>query len=750
VVEDTRDHADLIGVLLSRREAGSWESEFVETLTAAMARLTSAAFDVVLLDLMLPDSLGLQTISAVCRSRPELPIVVATVLSDEALGVAAVQEGAQDYLIKGHFDALQLGRSLRLAIERKRGEVAIARLAAIVETSHEAIMSANLDGTILHWNAGAERLYGYTREEAVGRSIEFLVPQDRRHELQEIESLVRRGEIVEPYETVRLRKDGAPIDVSLTISPIRERTGAVNGASIIVRDITARVQAERALQSREARFRAMVERSAEAAVAIDPEGTVLYVAPSISNVVGFGDTEMLGESVWDFVHSEDAGALRERIETILEAPGTTAVSVHRMRHRSGGFRHIEATITNLLDVPEVKALVCNCRDITERAQLEEQLRQAQKMEAIGRLAGGVAHDFNNILGVITGLGELARRGVPAGERVAARIDGILAAARRAADLTQQLLAFSRQQILQPQVLNLNAVLRDMEDMLHRLIGEDVQLVMRLDRELGQVRVDPGQITQIVVNLAVNARDAMPEGGTLTLETANVDHEDNQSIDNPAAQPAAYVRLTVIDTGVGMDPETRARIFEPFFTTKANGQGTGLGLAVTYGIVRQSGGDIEVDSQRGRGTTFSVYLPRVDAPARVPEATGSPAEGGRETILLVEDEPSLREILGEVLQEAGYKVLTAADAREATTRFEESSGQVSLLVTDMVMPLMSGKRLGDQLSAHAPGLRILYISGYTDSGLVQEGMVSSGAAFLQKPFAPDELLRRVRQLLDEKP
>jgi nitrogen-specific signal transduction histidine kinase/CheY-like chemotaxis protein len=389
------------------------------------------------------------------------------------------------------------------------------------------------------------------------------------------------------------------------------------------------------------------------------------------------------------------------------------------------------------------------RDITQRRQLEEQLRQAQKIEAVGRLAGGVAHDFNNLLNVIIGYGQMVFRRLPDGpERE--KTKAILQAADRAAGLTRQLLAFSRKQVLEPKVLDLNAVVGGMDEMLRRLIGEDIELHTQLAPDLGRTKADPGQIEQVLMNLVVNARDAMPRGGRLTLETANAEMDETYIRDHLGARPGRYVMLAVCDNGLGMDPETQKHIFEPFFTTKEKGKGTGLGLATVYGIVKQSEGYIWVESAPGEGTTVKVYLPWVEAepaaeelrrpavPEELPRAT--------ETVLLVEDEDMVRRMTREVLEGAGYRVLEASSGFEALRVSAGHNGSLDLLLTDVVMPGMSGRELSERLAPVRPAMKVLYMSGHTDDAIFHHGVTQAGTGFLQKPFTPDALERRVRELL----
>ncbi|HEX5855033.1 MAG TPA: ATP-binding protein, partial [Thermoanaerobaculia bacterium] len=432
----------------------------------------------------------------------------------------------------------------------------------------------------------------------------------------------------------------------------------------------------------------------------------------------------------------------------IESPESPQTSVFRFRHANGTWRTMEG-IGKLLPGEGTPHIVINSRDVTERGALEEQLRQSQKMEAVGRLAGGIAHDFNNLLTVIGGYGELLLNAVPRGDPNREPLEEIVAAGERAASLTRQLLAFSRKQILMPELLDLNSIVAGMDKMLRRLIGEDVDFVTRLDTSAGRVRADPGQLEQVIMNLAVNARDAMPRGGKLTIETANADLDEVYARRHAPVATGPYVMLAVSDTGVGMDAETQARIFEPFFTTKEKGKGTGLGLSTVFGIVNQSGGNVWVYSEPGKGTTFKIYLPRVEEapmPHETPSGLYSSVQG-TETILVVEDEVSIRTLARKVLESVGYRVVEAKSGPEALELVRRSGDPIHLLLTDLVMPEMAGTELASRLLESRPELRILYMSGYSDDAVVRHGLLDHRHHFLPKPFTPQVLLRKVREVLE---
>ena len=512
-----------------------------------------------------------------------------------------------------------------------------------------------------------------------------------------------------------------------------------------------RKESEKALRASEAAFRGLFESAPDAIVLVNEDGRITLVNAHAESIFGYARKELIGKPVEMLLPER----FRERHighRTAFQANPTIrrmGVGIELFALRKDGVEiPVEVTLSPLR-TNEHTEILSIIRDVSERKQLELQLSQSQKMEAIGRLAGGVAHDFNNHLGVIIGYSELLLDRLPPGDPLRKSATMIREAGQRSASLTRQLLAFSRRQIFEPKVLDLNTVVSDIDSMLRPLIGEDVELVTLLDPSLGKLRADPAQVDQIIMNLAVNARDAMPHGGRLILQTSNADLDEAYASKHATVKPGHYVMLAVSDNGTGMDKQTQEKIFEPFFTTKEKGHGTGLGLSMVYGIVKQSGGYIWVYSELGQGTTFKIYLPRMDQD--VADASAEPvlrpASTGQEIVLVVEDEGMLRELFCEFLRESGYTVLAAGTGEEAVEISSRHQGPIHLLLTDAVMPGIRGRELAHSLEQRRPDMKVLFVSGYTDDSVLRGGLVQPGTAFLQKPFSRGALTRKVRAVLD---
>jgi two-component system cell cycle sensor histidine kinase/response regulator CckA len=486
---------------------------------------------------------------------------------------------------------------------------------------------------------------------------------------------------------------------------------------------------------------ALIAHTLDVISVLAPDGTILFESPTVHRWTGWLPAELQGRNGFELIHPDDLPAVRQAFAACLASPGGQATATYRLRHKDGGWRWIESLGTNQVQDPQIGGIVLSSRDVTERRTLDDQLRHAQKMDAVGRLAGGVAHDFNNLLTAILGYTALLENDLGADHPGHARAHEIRRAAERAAALTRQLLAFSRRAPAEARLVRVDAVVADLDRMLHRLIGEEIELVTSLAAEHGRVLIDPGRLEQVVVNLVVNARDAMPHGGHLQLSTAYVRLHGGEPRSG-GLRPGSYISLAVSDDGEGMDETVMARLFEPFFTTKAPGRGTGLGLSVIWGIVHEAGGTVLVDSRPGRGSTFTVLLPLGQTgPEPSPLRTPLPiaAGGSGETILLAEDEPAVRSLLNQALSSAGYRVLVAADGEAALELSGGHGGPIDLLLTDVVMPRLGGVDLAAQLRRRRPGLRVLFMTGYSDAELSDEQV-------LPKPFAPSLVIARVRHML----
>jgi len=604
--------------------------------------------------------------------------------------------------------------------------------------------------SFLEVNDAAIAKYGYSRDEFLSMRITDIRPPDDVPEF--LANVARQRTTLQQSGRWRHRlKNGELKTVEIVSHTLR--FGARDAALVVAQDVTDRLAAEAALTESEARKSALLNAALDAIVAIDQDGRITEWNPAAELMFGWPRSEALDRPIAETIIPPSLQARHRRGFARYLATGESTILGHRLQltglRADGSEFPVELTVSRVPSPgpPTFSAFV---RDLTDARRLEEQLLQAQKMESVGRLAGGIAHDFNNLLTAIAGYAELAhdRAGVPT--EVMEDLRHIARAAARAAELTGQLLAFSRRQVMQPVALQLEPVLDELAPMLGRLLGEDVRLVVTVDPALGHVRADPGQLMQVIVNLAVNARDAMPDGGTLTLEAANIALDAEYALGHAEVDPGPYVVLSVSDTGEGMDEATRARLFEPFFTTKELGKGTGLGLATVYGIVKQSGGHIWVYSEPGGGSVFKVYLPRVEADSgeRLVQTPEKPRRtGGSESILVVEDDEAVRAFVRAVLEGQGYRVLVAASPDEAISLVGRREEPIHLLLTDVVMPGMNGVDLARRIGEIAPGLKVLFVSGYTENTIVHHGILDPGVSFLAKPFSPGALAERVRRELE---
>ena len=643
--------------------------------------------------------------------------------------------------------------------ERRRTEDALResekRYRILFEGSRDAIYVTIREGKIVDANQAMLDLFGYSREEMIGLDARktYVYPEDRRKFQQHIE---REG-FVRDYEIKLRKKDGAEMECLLT-STVRSDDGSIAGYQGIIRDITEFKQVLNELRTEKQRFQTLSENAPFGMVMIDKDGIFKYMNPKFRELFGYDLNDVPNGKTWFRKAYPDPTYRHHVISTWINDLEGFSSGEKRPRTFTVTCKGGTEKIINFIPVQlETGENLMACEDITEirrageeKAVLQEQLRHSQKMEAIGRLAGGIAHDFNNLLTVIKGYSQLSYIGLKEGDPLRVNIDEIQNAAERAASLTQQLLAFSRRQVMEMKVLDLNTLLRDLDKMLRRIIGEDIELSTLLAKDLGRAKIDPGQIEQVIMNLAVNAKDSMPSGGKLTIETANAELDESYARNHADVKPGRYVMFSVSDSGMGMTPEVRERVFEPFFTTKEKGRGTGLGLSTVYGIVKQSGGNIWVYSEPSHGTTFKIYLPRVDEPLEElrKKAMGEELPHGSETVLVVEDEEKVRTLTVEILGRQGYRVLEASQGDDALAVSEKHKGPIHLFLVDVVMPGISGTGLAKHLTSLHPETRILYMSGYTDDVIVHHGVLENGVNYIQKPFTIDELTRKVREVLDK--
>ena len=597
-------------------------------------------------------------------------------------------------------------------------------------------------------NDAMARMYGMdSASQLRGARLGDLMPETDPHNISFLKAFIRSGYRLRDAESHEVDADGRPKHFLNNFFGIVE-DGRLLRAWGVQRDVTEARRSREALRQSEERYRQLVEILPDA-VFIHADGRFVFVNGAAVNLLGARcAADLVGRTVLDIIHPEYRDMVERRIRDLGEGKPVTGMLPRKLLRLDGTDIDVEVAARDFQHHGK-PAVLAVARDVTARLNLESQLRQSQKMEAVGRLAGGVAHDFNNLLTVITGRCNLILRGINGNAGMRQELEEVRKAGERAAALTRQLLAFSRKQALQPKVIDLNTVIEGMSKLLHRLIGEDVELVSRLAAGLRHVKADPGQIEQVVMNLAVNARDAMPGGGRLTIETSNTRLDSPRLASLPAATAGDYVMVRVSDTGKGMSDQVQAHVFEPFFTMKEKGEGTGLGLATVYGIVRQSGGHIWLESASGKGTTFTICLPAADEAldAEEPKECREILRRGTETVLVVEDEQVVRDLACDVLRLSGYLVLSARSCDEARRLSAAHDGPIHLMLADVVMPHMNGPELAGCLTTSRPGMKVLFMSGYTQEAMVHRGILPPGPAFLPKPFAPDALSRRVREILD---
>ncbi|MCR4408178.1 MAG: response regulator [Anaerolineae bacterium] len=800
LVDDDEDDYILTRALLAQIHGREYVLQWVATYDAALAEMERRRHDIYLLDYRLGEHNGMELLREALRKGCTAPIILLTGQGDHQVDIEAMEVGAADYLVKGQIDAPLLERSIRYALahartwqalreseerlRRRNRELSmlnglIAASAAGLEyesileiASRELALALNLPqamAILLNEEKTVASVVAEYRDgdrpSLLGETIPVegnpLFEHFRYYEspliVHDVRSDPRLGSLRDAFckrgvvsflvLPLIVQGDMAGILCLDAFEPHRFSDEEVSLAWSVAEQL-AGVLARARLNEERQRLSAAIEQAAEGVLITDTEGTIVYVNPAFERITGYSRAEAIGQTPRLLKSGKHDTTFYEELWTTIRA-GQVWHGRFINKKKDGTFYTAESTITPVYNGHgEIVNYVDVQRDVTRELQLEEQYHQAQKMEAVGQLAAGIAHDFNNLLTAINGFAELMRLQLSPEDPLREMTDKILEAGHSAARLVGQLLAFSRKQVVKPRVVNLNDVVANIHKILQRIIGEDIELVTILAPDLWPVKVDLAQMEQVILNLAVNARDAMPDGGRLTIETACEVLCEADSAFYSESPPGEYVVLVVRDTGLGMSEEVKAHIFEPFFTTKEVGKGTGLGLATVYGIVKQSGGNIQVHSEEGQGTIFKIYLPRAEEePTPLLSTHKVDTPSGRETILLVEDDARVRELVWQILRQQGYSLLEARDGREAQLVAERYTGPIHLLLTDLVMPGLGGKALAEQLIQSRPGLKIIFMSGYTDETIISQDLLAPGVAFLQKPFSPTDLMHKVRVVLD---
>jgi PAS domain S-box-containing protein len=644
----------------------------------------------------------------------------------------------------------EVGEHRRTAAARDHHAERERLFSAAVESSNDAIVTKSLDGIITGWNPAAEQLFGYEAKEAVGQGIDIIVPPDRLGEMRDILRRIGRGERIQHHETLRVRKDGQTVEVSLGISPIRGPSGAIIGASKIARDISESKKAREALHESEQMARGIIDTALDAFVQIDESAIIVDWNPQAEAVFGWSRQDALGQNFGKLIVAEtDRADLKAALKRFLHSGRDQILGRRReigVRRRDGREFRAEMSVTAL---KRREGFLFNSffRDLTDKIAAEDRIRQAEKMEAVGQLTGGIAHDFNNILTVITGTIEILAEAVEKQPQLLAIARMIDEAATRGADLTQHLLAFARKQPLQPRETDVNTLIIDTVKLLRPTLGEQIEIESVFADEVCLATVDPNQLSTAILNLALNARDAMPDGGKLILETGSAYLDEKYASAHNEVKPGRYALIAVSDTGTGIPAAVIDRVFEPFFTSKETGKGTGLGLSMVYGFVKQSSGHIKIYSEEGHGTTMKIYLPPGTGASLVSEpAVGPVVEGGHERILVVEDDTLVRNYVITQLQTLGYVTLAASNAAEALA-IVDAGAEFDLLFTDVIMPgEMNGRQLADEIRKRQRTLKTLFTSGYTENAIIHHGRLDPGVLLLPKPYRRSDLARMIRTAL----
>ena len=761
ILEDVPMDAELVEYELERARI-PFEACRVDSREDFLRELEVFRPDLILSDYTLPRFDGMAALSLARERAPSIPFLIVTGSVNEETAVGCMKAGATDYLLKSNL--ARIGPAILAALERARAhtektkaESALAaserRFRSLVQNSSDLVTILSPDGTILYTSDSAERIVGHTPQDLLGNNLlSYLDSADEPTLRALLQNANGKASGTGPIEFSLRRADGSPVWLeAVGTNLVNDET--IRGIVLNARDVSERKRADRALRESEERYRDLFDNASDLVCMATPEGSLLYVNQAWMDGTGYREEEIGRLHLFDLIHSDCRQYYSEVLERVLRGERLDHVELVFVP-KAGAPITVEGNLSCTFKDGQPSAVRGIYRDITERKKVEEHLRRAERMQAAGKLAGGVAHEVNNMMTGVIGFSEFLLRSLEEGDARRGDVEEIIKAGTRAADVTRQLLAFTRQQFLQPQVLDVNSVVSDMRKMLRRSLGEDHSLELRLSPVAGQLRADRGQLEQVLINLVINARDAMSGHGQVTIETApavwdEVYAQRHGGVDVPLGN---YVMLAVSDTGCGMDPEVQARIFEPFFTTKAIGQGTGLGLSTVYGIVKQSGGYVWVYSEPGSGSVFKIYLPAAHSQESSPvmSARLEAPEGGSETILVIEDEDMVRNLASRGLKDHGYTVVEARNGAQALSYIRMNPGIIDLVISDVVMPEMGGRELAQNLAKHDPGLPVLFMSGYTGDDVVHRGLLDPGAPFQQKPFTPAALATKVRAMLDEQP
>lgn len=757
IVEDNRIVAEDIKLSLNRM--GYDVCAIISSGEEVAASAAKMRPSLVMMDIMLEGKMNGIEAAGILKAQLNIPVVYLTAYAEEDILQRAMKTEPYGYIVKP-FAEKEMKVAVEIALYKHRMDRKLKEsqewLATTLKSVGDGIIATDPQGIVTFLNPTAERLTGWQQDEAVGRPLReiFHIVNEYNREARDnpVQRVLKEGTVVGlANHAILISRTGKQIPITDSGAPIRDAAQKVMGVVLVFRDQTSERSARDELQTEKEKFRLLVEESPFGLSILGKDGAYQYINPRFSELFGYTLQEVPTGRDWFRKAFPDADYRKQVISAWISNQGKPRTDkivpqIFTVTCRDGSLKIVKFYSVQT----EAGEQFVIYEDLTEQKKVEEQFFQSQKMEAVGRLAGGVAHDFNNLMSVVIGFSELILEELGPDNPIKEKLDDIYKAGQRANILTRQLLAFSRKQVMRPKVLDLNRVVFDFEKMLRRLIGEDIELRTALDPRLDRVKADPGQVEQVIMNLAVNARDAMPQGGKLTIETHNVFLDETYAYHHGIElEPGSYVMLAVSDTGVGMDKEISAKIFEPFYTTKEKGKGTGLGLATVYGIAKQSGGSVWVYSEPGQGATFKIYLPRIEQGEEplLQKPAEEIAASGSETILIVEDDDAVQKLTRAALKSYGYTVLDAHSGEEALAMSRRYGGVIHLLLTDVVMPQTSGRQLGELMTRERPQLKVLYMSGYTDNIIAHHGILDQGVNFIQKPFTPKSLALAVREVLD---